>query len=112
MKQEGRKDDTGKLRYDLIPPFALEQLARVYTYGATKYADNNWRGGLKWSRVYAALERHIQAWRKGEDLDPESKEMHLASVAWAAFTLMEYSVFKKDLDDRGDLLARGSSDGK
>ena len=48
------KHDKGKLRYDLIPPEALEALVQVYTYGATKYAPDNWRNGIEWSRVFAA----------------------------------------------------------
>ena len=39
----GRKDDDGKLRYDLIPPLALEEVVRVLTFGAEKYGPNNWR---------------------------------------------------------------------
>ena len=100
VEEQGRKDDTSKLRYELIPPFALEHLARIYTHGAQKYGDNNYRKGLRWSRVLGALERHLQAWRKGEDHDLESGELHLASVAWCAMTLIEYSLFRSELDDR------------
>jgi len=100
----GFKEDAHKVRYDLVPPFALEQLAKVYTYGALKYGDDNYRCGMRWSRIYAALERHIQAWRKGEDYDAESGQMHLASVAWCAFSLMEYFAYRQDLDDRAGLM--------
>jgi hypothetical protein len=41
--KEGTKYDGGKLRYDLIDAYALEQLAAVYTFGAKKYEDDNWR---------------------------------------------------------------------
>jgi hypothetical protein len=37
------KNDNDKLRYDLIPPQALKALAEVLTFGANKYADNNWQ---------------------------------------------------------------------
>lgn len=99
----GTKYDQDKLRYDLIPPFALEQLARVYTHGARKYSDNNWRKGMKWSRLYGALMRHIEAWRRGEDYDEESGCLHLASVAWCAITLMEYRGCYPAGDDRTEL---------
>ena len=49
MKREGTKHDQGKLRYDLISAVGMEELAKVYTYGAKKYADHNWRKGIKWS---------------------------------------------------------------
>ena len=74
---EGRKDDSGKLRFGLIPPVALEEIARVLTYGANKYSDNNWRK-VDASRYEDALGRHINAWRKGEECDQESGLKHLA----------------------------------
>lgn len=95
----GAKNDEGKLRYDLVPPDALEEVVRVYTHGAHKYGDQNYRAGLNWSRVYAAMLRHLEAWRKGEEVDPEGF-LHLAAVAWGSLTLMEYAKIRQDLDDR------------
>ena len=98
----GCKNDQGieKLRYDLIPVYPLEEVARVYTLGAKKYADHNWRKGIAWSRVYSAMQRHANAYWRGESIDPEDGQKHLASVVWAAFTLMEYEKFKWGEDDR------------
>lgn len=96
----GRKDDAGKLRYDLIPPYALEALTYVYTIGAKKYDDHNWLKGMKWSRVTAALMRHLEAWRAGEINDKEDGQHHLASVAWCAFALMVYEKEQLGEDDR------------
>ena len=42
---EGRKDDRGKNRLDLIPPEVILALGQVMTYGAGKYGANNWQGG-------------------------------------------------------------------
>ena len=100
---EGRKNDTGKLRFDLIPVRPLEKVAEVYTIGATKYDDNNWRKGLKWGRVFAAMMRHAWAWMRGETHDPVDGQHHLASVVWCALTLMEYEVTHPELDDRADI---------
>ena len=97
---EARKDDDGKLRYDLIPVYPLEEVARVYTLGAKKYADHNWRKGIAWSRIYGAMQRHANAYWQGESNDPEDGQKHLASVVWTAFTLMEYEKFKLGEDDR------------
>jgi hypothetical protein len=98
--KQGVKLDQEKLRYDLIPPHALADLAFVYTLGSKKYGDNNYRLGINWSRIYGALMRHIEAWRKGEDIDPKDGQKHLASCAWAALTLLEYDRFRKEFDDR------------
>ena len=98
--KEGRKNDTGKLRYDLIPPYPLERLVEVYTIGAKKYDDRNWEKGIKWGRLFAAMMRHAWAFWRGEERDPVDGQLHLASIAWTAFALMEYSITHKELDDR------------
>ena len=75
----GRKDDLGKLRYDLVPPLAEQQMVAVLTFGAKKYAPENWRlvPDAK-VRYHAALRRHVAAGAMGEKLDPESGLPHLA----------------------------------
>lgn len=78
----GTKFDNEKLRYDLVDPLFIEGLTSVLTFGANKYDDNNWKkldNGI--NRYYAALLRHIQAWRKGESIDEESKRLHLHHAA-------------------------------
>ena len=97
----GSKYDGKKSRYDLIPPYPLEQLARIYTFGAQKYSDRNWEKGMKWGRIFAAMMRHAWAFWRGEDKDSETGIHHLASVAFCAFALMEYGRTHKELDDRG-----------
>lgn len=95
-----RKDDQDKLRYELIPCYPLEELAKVYTIGAKKYGDDNWRKGMSWKRIFGALLRHAWAYWRGEKIDPKDGQHHLASVAWNAFTLMEYEQTHTELDDR------------
>ena len=97
---EGRKDDQNKLRYDLIPVYPLSRVAQVYTIGARKYENRNWELGLSYSRVYAAMQRHAQAYWGGETSDPVDGQHHLASVAWCALALMEYEQTHPELDDR------------
>ena len=95
------KHDAGKLRFDLIPPDPLKQVAAVYTFGAKEYGPRNWEKGLEWGRAYAAVMRHMWAFWAGEDNDPESGLSHLAHAAWGCFALMYYSVHHPGLDDRG-----------
>lgn len=73
----GVKQDSFKLRMDLIPPEAEEALAQILTYGAKKYAPRNWEKGISADRVYAALRRHLLGWIKGEPIDAESGFSHL-----------------------------------
>lgn len=90
-QKTGEKKDEGKLaRYDLIPPQTIWALAELYGRGARKYADRNWEGGIEYGRVYAALMRHLELWRMGEDYDPDNGQHHLDSVIWNAVALREY----------------------
>ena len=102
VKTVGTKNDEGKLRYDLIPADALEQLAGVYTMGARKYGDKNWERGLAFSRIYAAMMRHLQAWWQGEDYAEDDGQHHLSSVAWGAMALLHYHLSGPCEDDRPD----------
>lgn len=94
------KHDAGKSEFHLIPWRPLAELGNLYAFGATKYAPNNWKKGMKYSRVYNAMLRHLAAWWEGETLDEEHKCHHLASVAWCAFTLMWYDFTGEGEDDR------------
>lgn len=95
----GRYND-GKLRYDLIEPFALQELVRVFTKGAEKYAPNNWLKGMAWSKVVASLKRHIAAFENGEDFDKETQCYHMAQAAWNAMALTSYYKHYPQGDDR------------
>jgi len=81
------KYDEGKLRYDLIPPEILEELARAYTYGANKYEANSWQH-VDPQRYYAALMRHLITWRYGKTYDRESNIHHLTHALWNVGTLL------------------------
>lgn len=76
----GLKYDDNKLMWDLLPYDAVEKIVEIMTYGAKKYAPNNWQK-VKANRYYAAMMRHIVAELKGEDNDKESGLLHLAHAA-------------------------------
>lgn len=96
----GRKDDSEKLRYDLIPPSTLHALASVLTFGAKKYDARNWEKGIAWGRVFGALMRHLWAWWAREPYDPETGFSHLWHAQCCLSFLMEYEVTHPELDDR------------
>lgn len=98
--KEGLRFNEGKTRFDLLEPFAMEQLAKVFTEGAKKYADHNWLKGMKWSKCLASLKRHIAAFEKGEDIDPELGTYHMANAAWNALAIMSYYKHYPEGDDR------------
>lgn len=98
--KEAVKYDSDKIRYDLIPALPLQELAKLYTTGAKKYADHNWRLGMDYSRCDSALQRHLHAWRSGQDYDEESKLHHMSAVAFYAMALMEFHMTGTGNDDR------------
>lgn len=80
MSEQGRKYDGGKLRYDLVPALALEEVVKVITKGAEKYDPENWKRVPEGRRrYYAAAMRHMEAWRKGEEQD-EIGTHHIANA--------------------------------
>jgi hypothetical protein len=87
----------------LLPSEALEEIARVYAFGAEKYAAHNWRKGYEWSKSFSAMCRHIFAWWRGEDLDPESGLSHLGPAGFHVLGLLTFSLDRsryKGYDDR------------
>lgn len=89
---------------ELIPPSLMVELAKVMTFGAEKYGDRNWEKGIKYMRLYGAMQRHLHAWAGGEDLDPETGLSHLAHAAFGVAALLDfasqYSSIQSPLDDR------------
>ena len=77
----GLKFDQEKLRWDLLPIDCIEDVVKVLTMGAEKYAENNWQEVENAEdRYFAALMRHLSASRQGEMNDSESGLSHLSHV--------------------------------
>jgi len=96
----GGEKGTKPERFDLIPVEAMSLVAQLYGKGAEKYAAHNWRKGYEWSKSYAALQRHANAFWSGEDLDPEMQLPHMASVVFHALTLITFMSEQPGFDDR------------
>lgn len=93
---KGIKHDTGKLRWDLIPWKPLEYVVRVVTFGAAKYGPANWQSlADARNRYFAALQRHLAAYRMGELFDPETGLPHLAHAACNCLFLMWYDLVRR-----------------
>ena len=75
----GVKDDSSKLRYDLIDFKSIEQMVSVLTMGANKYGPDNWKN-VEDERYVAATMRHFFSHQLGELTDRESGQPHLAHV--------------------------------
>lgn len=87
---KGLKYDQDKPMYNLIPATAIDELAKVLTFGAIKYAPNSWQeveNGLE--RYRAALLRHTFAIQRGELVDSESGLPHSAHAMCCAAFIVE-----------------------
>jgi len=84
----------GKGRFDLIPPMAMERLARHYENGARKYGESNWQKGMPLSRYLDSLIRHAYKLLAGMD-----DEDHAAAIAWNSFAF----IYTKDKIEQGKL---------
>lgn len=88
----GVKHDQDKPMMGLIPPKAELLVASVLTFGAKKYAPENWRLIEKPKERYMdAAMRHINAHRQGEVFDPESGLPHLACAVTSLMFVLELS---------------------
>lgn len=79
---EGKKLDSGKRRWSLVPWSPMGLVVDVLEFGARKYAVNNWQKVPDAKQRYVdAAARHIIARLTGELLDTESGLPHLAHAA-------------------------------
>lgn len=93
---KGRKYDTGKPDWGLVPADELEDVVKVFTMGSEKYGRENWKSvenGM--FRYYGAMMRHIKSYKrymetgdKEELYDSESGLHHLAHAMTNAIFLM------------------------
>jgi hypothetical protein len=94
------KHDHGRPRFDLVPPDVELETAKVYAFGAVKYADRNWELGMDWGRVERALMSHLNKWRRGQTYDDESGLHELAHVITNAQFLLAYELRSIGRDTR------------
>jgi hypothetical protein len=92
-------------RFDMIPPDVLQELAEHYGKGESKYPSDennlpNWMRGYGWRLSIAALERHLNAWKAGEDVDEETGSSHLIACLWHLFALRTFQKHALGTDDR------------
>jgi len=119
--KKARRYNTGKLKYHLIPPNFLKELAKVYSAGAEKYTirdtegnvletgEDNWRNGQPWKESVGSVIRHLEKFRDGEDYDMDWPEeilkqfgptLHLANAAWGIASLIEFYKIHPEMDNR------------
>lgn len=99
------KYDNNKAPLHLIPPEVLPSIANVFKYGAEKYSANNWRKDIDvttWGRTYSSLQRHLNSFWSGEDVDPESGLQHIdhALTQLIILKMQTLETTNSEMDDR------------
>jgi hypothetical protein len=97
--EKGQKPE----RYDLIPWEAMDEVARVYGFGANKYAAHNWRRKYEWGKSIAALLRHVSLFVRGKTYDEETGLHHLAHAVFHCLALIVWTAEDgegSEFDDR------------
>lgn len=81
-------------------PRAIETVAAVSTFGASKYAWNGWQSVADgFNRYSDAMVRHQLAEGKGEILDPDSRLLHAGHIAWNALARLELLLREREQKD-------------
>lgn len=96
----GVKFDTGKPDFTLLDPIVMRDFTICMTKGARKYGRDQWRKGMPMTRALAALHRHLNAFERGEDRDPDSGDHHLTHVLCDAMFALVFLRTHPDMDDR------------
>lgn len=92
---------TDKLPLHLVSPIVKAYQAIAHYLGNVKYGAWNWRAAGARASVYrSALERHIDAWWEGEDIDPTDGTPHLANALACLNILIDAKHSGKLIDDR------------
>ena len=99
------KFDSEKPRMDLVRPEFTEGVAKVLTFGAQKYEAHNWTEGIQYSRLIAALDRHLNCIKQGEYIDEESGLPHIDHVGCCVMFLSCFMKWDRD-DELNDLFTR------
>ena len=100
MKEKGRRYNTGKAKWGLVPFFALIPMVKVLEFGSRKYDDWNWTKGLSWVSTYESMLRHTFDSMFGEDHDKESKILHIGHIMCNILFISYYFLTGKGQDDR------------
>ncbi len=90
-----------KLPMFLVSPFVKMYYAIAMFLGGVKYGYWNYRGvGARASVYLSALERHIDAYKEGQELDPVDGTPHLANALACIGILIDAKHSGKLTDDR------------
>lgn len=96
----GNRFNSGKVKWSLVPMKSLEPMVRALEFGAKRYGAHNWEKGLSAVETCESLQRHLNSYLSGEDLDPESGISHIGHILCNGLFLSHLTATGKIVDDR------------
>jgi hypothetical protein len=106
----GKKYDSGKDPWHLLPWDAVRGVVKILAFGAAKYGERNWERGMDWSRLQRAATEHLTVWFHGvwdddgnwsaQPNDPETGRSHLLHAACCVLFLAAMEIRRVGKDDR------------
>ena len=82
------KQITGKRRMGTLPWLAIEEVVKVTEHGTDKYGAHNYLNAEGRMAYWEAMQRHMLAWVRGEDYDPDSGCKHIAHAVAGGLMLL------------------------
>ena len=96
---QAMKDGKAPLEYLVTSVFPGD--AYVHKGGADKYGIRNWTiDEIKALTYKGAMQRHLDAWSEGEDVDPDSGWSHLYHIRACCAIVLDAGFHDKLIDDR------------
>jgi hypothetical protein len=100
MSDNAERHNNGKPRLSFTMLGTTGEAA-VWEFGARKYSRGNWTKGVPFTEGADSLLRHLSAFLKGQDLDPETGLPHVDHIICCAKILANsYHTRQDELDDR------------
>lgn len=102
-KDTNPKDAIGvtKAPMSVLPMQVVYEAALGMYEGALKYGAFNYRiAGVRASVYYDAIQRHLNQWWEGEDIDPDSNISHVTKAITALMVMRDAMLNDKFNDDR------------
>lgn len=98
MEEKALRFNDGKLDWTLLDFESLVPMVEGMTYGATKYARNNWKNTCDdpMQHIQSAF-RHLIAIANGEEFDKESGVRHTGHIM---DNMMMYNFHTKDVSKK------------
>ena len=89
-----RDNAEGKGRYDLLPMFAIHELAKAMEKGAEHYGERNVDKGIPQHSLIDSGMRHLTQYIRGD-----KDEKHLVSALWNIAWAVQQDEIKPEMND-------------